>query len=350
MTKAKALLLVLACLAAFTVGAAPASADSPGGGGCQLCGQGPPPTPKPPPPPPDSPTGHATVRNCSLYANPNNFGYVCLGGDAGDVTTVKQILHGDPPPTCWDQPVSQSDAVSLYGLDPNPASPYYLRSCITGLDLNRSVYYQPGLQLNQEIIEIAVNSPNCPLPLKQQDLNNRRCVATLTNHQQQVVTFAKPDQADIPPVTLVTHPSTKIRTNVDSTYADRPLDAAGNPLPDRIDKEADGVHLWAEMTEYKVLPYGPDGGHAVSCKVGPDNGLNDDAQMTDPPCTGPPRLQWTYTASSADQPEQAYPLRIQADWTVFYIDGAGQARRLATFEKYDDVKLPVYDVQALVVH
>jgi hypothetical protein len=345
MPKAKALLLVLACLAAFTVGVTTASAGP--GGGCQLCGEGPPPPPNPPPPPPGSPTGHATVRNCSLYANPNNFGYVCLGGDSGDVTTVKQILHGDPPPTCWDVPISDQDAATLYSLDPNPAAPYYLRSCITGLDLNKSVYYQPGLQLNQEIISIVANSPNCPLPLKQRDLNERRCVATLTNHQQQVVTFARPGQAEIPAVRLVTQPSATIRTNVDSVYSDGPK---RHRLDIRVDKTADnGVHLWAEMTEYKVLPYGPDGGHAVSCKVGSAVGLNDDAQLA--PCSGnPPAVHWTYPTSSAGQPEQAYPLRLQTDWTVFYTDAAGQTQRLATFSKYGDYKLPVYDVQSLVVH
>ena len=64
--------------------------------------------------------------------------------------------------------------------------------------------------------------------------------------------------------------------------------------------------------------------------------------------TTPDACWWEYTQASTCQPGQIFPFRAEADWTVYY-DGGGAPQVLASFQKYDDLTLPVFDVQTLVV-
>ncbi|HVU93277.1 MAG TPA: hypothetical protein VHC23_13635 [Jatrophihabitans sp.] len=281
--------------------------------------------------------GHA--RNCSLYANASSFGLTCTHG-AGDVQakTVKQVLHGDPPPGCWDEPISAADQVQKYGL---PAAPegtaYYLHYCVTDLDLDAPVGTQAALQLNVEIVEIPTPAKPCPKPYKPE--MRGECVMTLTDNQRQVVELSQLAGGQIPDIIVVQQPSTRVRTNQPIAYQNR----GANGDTRTATYQAGAVRMWAEMTSYTISPYGPGTDPRIAC----DGSIKLDDSAT--PAGSPKACWWTYPRSSAQQPGHTYPLRAEADWTVYVDDGAG-ARAFAQFRKFDDLKLPVYDIQTLVVH
>lgn len=309
-------------------------------------GHGEPGTQPSPPSPSGSQSGSSgapvqkAVRACSLYATSSNFGLSCITGGAGDVRTVRDILgktgkKDNPPPTCWDDPISAQDLQQKYEYAPNPDAPYYLHTCITGLILSNSLYYQPSVQLNQQVIEIPKGAPDCAKPYT--DAMTGGCVMTLTAEQRKVVSSVNGADAQIPGITILTRPSTKVRTNEKLTFVD--ADATGLNVP--VGKTTvGGVTLWAQMTDFKIFPYGPDGVSVVcdGSDVGPDGA----ALAGKHPC------RWAYPKSSAGQPGQVYPFRAEADWTVYYDAGAGP-RVLQSFQKYDDLSLPVSDIQTIVI-
>lgn len=301
----------------------------------------PPPVSKPTPPPPSGSSSgssgapkQATVSHCSVYATASSFGLSCLGsGGSGDVTTVKEILGKDPVPTCWDARISDSDLQNIYEYTQNPDAPYHLHNCITGLDLTRSPYSQPGLVLSQQVIEIPVAAPPCP---KQPYLPEQTgtCVMTLTGKQHQVVdTFVSRD-AQIPDVVVAAYPSSRVRTGVPTAYVDR----AHHGEKRTRDYQVGGVTMYAAMDSFAIYPYGP-GGQSRTCDGTADVG------PSDTPDTKPGACWWTYPKSSNAQPNEVYPFRADATWTV-YVNGAA----FATFHKYSDLQLPVFDVQTLVVN
>ncbi len=285
-----------------------------------------------------SPTQKA-VKTCSLYATSSNFGMSCITGSSGDVTTVKEILGKDPVPTCWDDRISDADLASKYQYTQNPDAPYYLHTCITGLQLDNSLYYQPDAQLNQQVIEIPKDAKPCPRPFTA-DMTGK-CVMWLTHNQHQVVSATQSRAAQIPGITITTQPSTKIRTNEDIAYVDAATDENGNRITRTPDYQVGGVTMWGQLNSYKIYPYGPDG-PSYPCNGTEQVGRGDTRQ------TKPDACWWTYPQSSARQPNQVYPFRAEADWTVYYSTG-GAAQVLAQFQKYDDLTLPVYDIQTLVV-
>jgi hypothetical protein len=300
---------------------------------------------------------HAQVKTCSLYANSSGFGMSCFsGGSSGSAgKKVAKILAGHPAP-CWDVAVSASDLAREYGItDASPTdAPYYVHQCITGLNLDAPLSAQPTAQIDKQVIEIPNGVPTpCDLGKDKKKAYTADMIGSckvrfedLTPGQQAIASAIDGGDTEIPGITLVTHPSPKVRTNVKVTYAD----PASNENPVKVVKTVDGVKMWAEMTEYKIYPYGPNGSDVRSCKVNTDGrvGADDDSSMTDPPCPNP-ALRWTYLTSSAAQPDQAYPFRAETHWSVFYIDAGGNVQRMGSFTKSDDVPVPVYDIQTLVV-
>lgn len=332
--------VVLSLLAALTVAAQPAHADPSGhchdmicpgpgggdgggggngGGGQSSSGQG--------------ATTH--VQSCSLYATSSNFGLSCLTGDGtGHITTVKDILGKQPPP-CWDERISDSDLAGKYGISldsVNPAAPYYLHSCITGLDYDRSLYYQPDAQLNQTITEIPVGASECPKPYTDDMIGH--CVMVLTHEQQTIVNAIRSRGAQIPNMTIVPTPSTKVRTHEKITYVAAPTRTNGAAVTRTANYRVGGVTLWAQRVGFWIYPYGPDGTR-IACS-GSESGAD--------------ACVWAYPTSSAHQEGQVFPFRAEADWNVYFSAGGVTQQLGDTFKKYDDVQLPVYDVQAIVVH
>jgi hypothetical protein len=306
--------------------------------------------PAPPPPKPAPPSSgssglpvQATDGGCSLYATSSSFGLSCLTGHGTDqAKTVKEILAGDPSAFCWDELIPADELAAKYGYVENPDAPYYLHSCMEGLDVNSTLYVQPGVHLDQKVIEIARGASDCP-----RDENKRiaqsltgLCVMTLTDHQQTVVTATDLADGQIPGITIVTVPSTKVRTNEAVAYVDAGTDGDHATVTPRY--RVGGVTMWAAMDSYAILPYG-QGVLRQACdgteQVGPG----------DTPASKPEACWWTYRLSSAGQAGQVYPFRAEARWTVYYQDGAG-THTLASFVKYDDLHLPVSDIQTVVVN
>jgi hypothetical protein len=292
---------------------------------------------------------HGQRRSCSLYATSSSYGLSCISGGSGDAPKVKDLLGNSPAPTCWDTPVSPGDARDQYGetVPDDRDYDYFVLSCITGLDLNAPLFDQPGLNLSQKLVEIKMGAPACPDPKTtpfspaQLTGDDTHCLLELIGNQSKVTGFLASDNAQIPDVTIVTHPSTVVRTQVDTVFTDA---ADCNDCSDNgtktAPKSAGGVTMYAQLDSFRILPYGPYSNDPTDGKdaVGPCAGTAD--------WTAKDACHYTYPRSSADQPGHAYPFRAVATWSVRI---EGEDAPFATFHKYDDLKLPVGDVQTLVI-
>lgn len=328
-TAIRAILVAALAVPAVALTGGIASAGGPGG-----FGTNPPPGNTKPPGQPSGPPATTTVKHCSLYATSTNYGETCYtGGSSGDVTTVKDILGKQQFP-CWDELVSDQDLVHKYGIPldtKNPAAPYYLHSCITGLDLNSSLYYQPNVQLNQFVFTIPTGSAECPRPYKPEYTG--KCIMTLTDKQRIVVGALTSQGQQIPEPVIVPDPDGDVRTNESVTYHVAPLDSHGRSQRSTQHVNIGGVDLYAVRSDNVVMyPYGKHG------KAHPCTGDT----------SGPNACTWTYKESSAHQDGLVYPFRIEVQWTVVYVTD-GQTHVLAHFTKPADLDLPVKDVQTVVV-
>ena len=289
-----------------------------------------------------------TVKTCSLFATSGSFGLSCISGDGtGNAKTVKQILGKQPLPTCWDSRIPDDELASKYQYQQNPDAPYYLHTCIAGLNPDSSPSVQPDAQINQVVLEIPTGAKPCynydeakkkATPFTAEQVGT--CVMTLTQRQHQVVSGGRDLNTQIPGIIVAPQPSTRIRTNEDVAYQNVAT-APGGTATRTPTINAGGVRMWAAMDRYRILPDGPDGPSKTcngSVSVGPD----DSRQSTPNACW------WEYTQASTYQPGQTFPFRAEADWTVYY-DGGGGPQVLASFQKYDDLTLPVFDVQTVVV-
>lgn len=310
--------------------------------------------------------GSATASNgdCTFYANPARFGVAC--GPA--VTTVREVLTlGGVPlvhPDCWDE-IIPVQKLHYYGYTQTTnGPPYYIHSCATGhwLDEN-SPHTQPGVEISQIIITIPIGSPVCDKPW--QDRFPGTCVATLTHNQQTLVTDMETG-GSIPSIALTTHPSTTVRTNVLTGFGDTAFDLNGNLVGQATPKyTVGGVTMWAVMDRYLIYPYGPGNNAAgnncydrapighfpTTVTPGTCERCNGPTALDDSstPASAPDACWWTYPKSShLQQTNESYDFRAEADWTVWYDDGGGPTP-LASFKKYDDLDLPVYDVQSVNV-
>ncbi|MBN9619528.1 MAG: hypothetical protein J0H43_07330 [Actinobacteria bacterium] len=283
--------------------------------------------------------GTEQVRNCFLYASSSGFGLTCVSGGSatGSAPTVKALL-GDQvdDALCWDTEISPADLASKYGIvtDPSVGIPSYVHTCITGLNPALPLYSQSKAQINQTIYEIA---KPCDQPPPYKTDQAGQCVRTLTATQKQIADALDNQGGQIPNVVLTRQPNAQVRTNQQVTYVDAPLNPDGTSVTRTSTFTAQGVTLYATRTAFKIYPYGPGTSPVISC-----SGASQAASSTTGACN------WPYPKSSADQPNQAYPFRTEADWTVWVNDGTG-ARPWKSFQKYDDLQLPVYDVQTLVV-
>ncbi len=288
------------------------------------------------------------VRSCSLYATSSNFGLSCLTGEGTGGRTVQQVLgytHKVPnrPPTCWDTLISPQDLESKYHIPPLAGELYYVHSCISGLILHNPLSYQPTVQLNQDVIEIPVNTPNCDTKKPYLVEQKGKCIMTLIQNQQQVVNATGHKDGKIPGIVLSQQPSTNVRTNEDVAYVDAAADDHGHRITTTRKYTIGGISLFATMNPFTIYPHGPDG---VSKQC------NGTAEVTpeDSRASRPDACWWKYDRSSADQPNKAYQFRAQATWTVYYQVDNGPLQKLQTFQKYDDLTIPVSDIQSIVVH
>ena len=295
-------------------------------------------------------SAQATVKSCSIYANPSGYGLSCVTpGSGGDAKAVHDILGDEPLPSCFDTPISAATMAAEYpDYPPVTGRRYYLHTCITGLDPNRAPTDQPSEHPNSEVITIVDGAPQCfnyDVATKKatpfdENVQLGHCVMSLTDKQRQVVNGIQSDDGQIPDIIIARQPSTRVRTNEDVAYVDvaRATNGSGTRTPDLT---IGGVTLWATMDSYKIYPYGPDG-LSKTCDGTEQVGTGDTR------ATKPTACWWIYPKSSVDEPGMAYPFRAEADWTVHYRTD-GVEHTFPPFQKYYDIPLPVYDIQTLVV-
>lgn len=294
-----------------------------------------------------------STHSCSLYANSTSFGVSCYsGGSDRSARTVRKILgKGVSKDFCWDVVIPADELTKNYGYTVDASDPYYLHSCVTGLIEKNSPWDQPNVVLSQSVIRIhQVDEHPCSAdPGKDQlypAIRVGTCIMTLTGGQQQIAGLLQSDGAQIPGIVLTTHPSTKIRTNEWVAYTD----SAEGGMTTTPRYHVGAVTMWAQMNRFSIHPYGPNGPDGKVCD-GTANISDDDAVNFQPPAGGftpSDPCWWAYPQSSAGQPGDMYPFRAEADWTVYYDAGAGP-QALASFQKYTDLREPVFDIQTIVV-
>jgi hypothetical protein len=265
----------------------------------------------------------ADSGNCHFYVTPSSYGLACVSGGSRPALTVARILGKDDPPTCWDRAISDSDLRAVYQYEPVDGLTYYLHTCLSGLDLDRPLSYQPRLNVSQSIVEIASDAPRCARPFRPEQVGS--CVMWLTARQQLVAQALVDKHSQIPNVVLQYAPSSQIITHAVTTYS-----SAGGAAAEPVN--VGSAVIAAHLVDQYLEPYGPGAGPRLHCDLaGTGRGV---------PC------RWAYPRSSAGQPDQVYALRAAMVWTVSYSDRTG-THTLATFTKYADALLPVRDVQVL---
>ena len=128
---------------------------------------------------------YGSTGNCSVYANSSSYGLNC-GAGGGQAQTVLEMLGGhNDPPTCWDTPISNDDAKTLYNLDPIDDVQFYQITCVTGLDVTKPIFDQPGLKIKQPPpIPVKKRAPACTPPFSYDQQNGFTIDCVMTQHER----------------------------------------------------------------------------------------------------------------------------------------------------------------------
>lgn len=304
---------VLALGVAGLAGVSPAAADSP---------FDPPPTDTGGSTTTDRPAQQTTWHNCSIVSGPEYVGGVCAGSSS-EGKSVKEILGDDPVPDCWDDPVSDEQLAAM-GKENVPGPDgytYYWTHCLTGIDKKTKSREPGGIHISTELTRI----PNGQKP------------RTLTANQQTLVDGVA-DQGNVPTPIAVVSPSDHPRVGLDVAFSNA---SAGefyvNPL---------GAVIHAYVDHTYIEPLGAGRAPKIDC---PGNGTV--AQPGQTPKDGDGLCWYRYLHSSAGQPDDVYDVQITSHWVV-EISATGQPgtyERLDDFMKSATTRIPVTEVQALVV-
>ncbi len=323
---------VVLAVAAMLLAALPASADDPPGWGDPP----PPPGNTDPPPPPagggdtpgDAVTGPTSgqVGDCSVVSSPSFLGLACGSGSSQNLT-VKQILHGDPLPDCWHEPLTDAElhALGLVNTDGTDGSAWYWERCLKGV--------QPdNLDVSPSNIHITIGLVSIP---------NGGEVKHLHGHQIDLLNLASDDK-QVPAPVAVTSPSVRPRVGSWVSFF--------NGTDDTVTASAGGVTLSAGITKITVKPLGTGKPDEVSC---PGSGYR--ARPGETPESDPTACWYRYERSSAGQPmvtneqQPAYPVLITATWGVD-VTFNGVTTPFNTFTKSQVTALPVTEIQAIVIN
>jgi hypothetical protein len=270
----------------------------------------------------DPPADHTTWHNCSIVSGPSYVGGVCAGS-ASEGKSIKEILGEDPVPDCWHEPVSDAElaAMGQHNVPGPDGYTYYWYHCLTGINPKTKVPEPGGIHISTELVTL----PNSKPPL------------TLTDNQQDLVD-GRADQGNVPTPIAVVSPSDHPRVGLDVAFANassgdfyvRPLGAV--------------IHAYVDRTTIEPL------GAGVAPKIGcPGNGTL--AKPGQTPVDGDGLCWYRYVHSSAGQPNDVYDVRITSHWVV-EISATGEAgtfERLDDFQKSATTRIPVTEIQTLVV-
>lgn len=270
----------------------------------------------------DGPATQTTWHNCSIVSGPSYVGGVCAGSKS-EGKTVKQILGDDPVPDCWDEPVSEEQLAAM-GKENVPGPDgytYYWEHCLTGVDKKTKTVEPGGMHISTELHTI----------------DNGKPPRTLTANQQALVD-GKADQGNVPAPIAVVSPADHPRVGLDVAFSNassgdfyvRPLGAV--------------IHAYVDHTYVEPL-----GAGVAPKKDCPGNGTV--AKPGQRPAEGDGLCWYRYLRSSAGLANEAYDVQITSHWVV-EISATGTP---GTFERLDDfmksatTRLPVTEIQALVV-
>lgn len=278
------------------------------------------PNPSPNPGPgPSHDTGTTAVGsagNCSVVSSPSYLGLSC--GDASMTTeSVKQVLGGDPVPGCWNDKLSGSelDAMSLQNADDTT---WYWERCLKGIDPKTKKIEPGGVHFT---VGLVGKKPGDK-------------VVTLTKNQSALVNMYSTEGTVPSPIAGVSPNATpRVRSWVSF------FDGSEH----QVQVQAGGVTLRARVTSIDVEPLGEGKDPLLRCH--PTGYV---AQYGETRFTHPAGCWHQYAASSADQPDNAYPVNITAHWAVDVSTG-GAFVPFNTFEKSQVTNVPVTEIQALVV-
>jgi hypothetical protein len=303
--------LVLA-LPIVTMNSAPAFAgwDPPTTGGSDDTGAG-----------TDRPARQTTWHSCSIVSGPEYVGGVCAGSKS-EGKSVKEILGDDPVPHCWHEPVSEEDLAAMgeHNVPGPDGYTYYWYHCLTGINPKTKVPEPGGIHISTELVTL----PNGAPPL------------TLT-HNQQVLVDGQAARGNVPTPIAVVSPADHPRVGLDVAFSNlsdgdfyvRPLGAV--------------IHAYVDHTTIEPL------GAEIPPKIGcPGNGTV--AKPGQRRVAGDGLCWYRYLHSSAGQPDDVYDVRITSHWVVeIAATDSGPFQRLDDFTKSATTRIPVTEVQALVV-
>jgi hypothetical protein len=275
----------------------------------------------PPPPPQDPPATQTTWHSCSIVSGPEYVGGVCAGS-ASEGKSVKEILGDDPVPHCWHEPVSEEDLAAMgeHNVPGPDGYTYYWYHCLTGINPKTKVPEPGGIHISTELVTL----PNGAPPL------------TLT-HNQQVLVDGQAARGNVPTPIAVVSPADHPRVGLDVAFSNlsdgdfyvRPLGAV--------------IHAYVDHTTIEPL------GAEIPPKIGcPGNGTV--AKPGQRRVAGDGLCWYRYLHSSAGQPDDVYDVRITSHWVVeIAATDSGPFQRLDDFTKSATTRIPVTEVQALVV-
>lgn len=271
--------------------------------------------------PGDTGGDHGQVGGCSVVAVPTYLGVACSGAKDRDGKTVAEILGKDPVPDCWDDPVSDTElaAMALHN-EPGPAGyTYYWERCLSGIDKDTKKVEPGGIKIDITL----------------QKIDNGDEVKHLTDNQAALVQGYEGNKGVPSPLAGVT-PSSHPHVGQSISFVDA--------SPDEVVVPAGAVTLRAHITSIDVKPLGAGEDTTITC---PGTGVR--AESGDTPDSRPDGCWYKYEHSSADEPDEAYPVLMTANWTVDTSVGGGAWTYFTSFTKSQVTNVPVTEIQTLVV-
>jgi hypothetical protein len=239
--------------------------------------------------------------------------------------SIKEILDGDPVPTCWHEPMTQAekDALSLQD-EPGPDGyTWYWKRCLTGVGKDGKV--QPG---GIGFTESWDPVPNDPVKFKDAFLE-------LTVNQAKLIQVESRD-GQIPYPVAGTSPSAVPRVNQHIAFFDG--------TDHEVTVSVGAVLMRARVESLTVHPEG-EGGPVLECQ-----GPGVKVEAGDTPASKPDACWYQYKKSSAGEPEQMFAVPIEAHWGVDIRRANGSWVHFNDFTKKSVTQLRVTEIQALVVN
>jgi hypothetical protein len=266
-------------------------------------------------------TAVGTRGTCSVVSTSSYLGVSCAGGDLGNPKSIKQILGGQDLPTCWNEPMSDTEKAALNLQDVSPKTWYWVR-CLSGID-------PKTLKKTGEVkisVSWAAYGPGDKLTF-------------LKGGQKALVSFFSKDKQIPYPIAGVS-PLAHPRVGGWLSIFD------GSPIHE-VSVPEGAVTLTATEVGIDVEPLGVGVTPLISC-----HGTGYVAKPGETPVDKPaPDACWyQYKQSSADQPGNAYPVNVTSHWEVYVsVNGVRETTPFNAFSKSQVTKLPVTEIQAIVV-